>query len=192
MVKVSKGNTKIGDIMNFSLPAGITCNPDAPCFKKGCYANKGTFKFSNVQNRYRENLDSYLENPAQAEKDLLNQLPAFGYFRLHVSGDFINEEYLEMWVSIAKKIPGLKILAFTKKYDLINQRIASKGRLPSNLKIVFSSWPGLEVDNWYNLPTADVQLKNELKPGYKCPGKCNSCFYCWNMVCNQKVVFDFH
>lgn len=192
MVKISQGNTKLGSIPNFSLPAGITCNPNAPCAKKGCYALKGTFKFSTVQNRYRENYYSYITNPKQAENDLLRQLPGYGYFRLHVSGDFIDEKYLEMWISIANKLPGLKILAFTKKYDLINQRIASYGKLPVNLKIVLSEWMGLKMENWYNLPVATVQFKGELKPGFECPGDCSTCKYCWNMVGQQSVVFKLH
>lgn len=55
---VSNTNSKLGgQILSINMPAGITCRPDAPCYK-GCYAKHGHWMYNNVQNRCRKTLNT--------------------------------------------------------------------------------------------------------------------------------------
>ena len=63
-VSISKGNSKMGAIPSVSLPACITCNPNAPCFKL-CYAAKISRLYSSVKNAYDRNLDILNSDPAR-------------------------------------------------------------------------------------------------------------------------------
>lgn len=196
MIKVTLGNRKLGSIFAINLPALVTCRADAPC-RKLCYAKKGHFLYPNVKNLYEENLNAYVTDPKQAELDIISQLPTEGTCRWHASGDIINREYLEMMVRIAKVRKNVKFMCFTKKYELINQYIADGNTFPKNLKMLFSGWYGLEMDNPYNFPTAYIELKKEhddriKKNAIPCTGKCFQCFKCWNVRKGQQVLFQQH
>lgn len=201
MFKVSKGNSKLGIIYNMNVPVGITCAPDAPCQKEGCYAKKGNYTFSNVKQCYSENLQSYYNNPEQAEQDILLQLPHVEseyftlYARWHSSGDIVDMRYLHMMISIAEKRPYMKFLAFTKKYDLVNEYLQQYGDLPENLNIIYSHWRGYPMNNEYSKrPVAVVkELKDEgYIPNFECNGHCDLCFRCWNMQPGEVVQFKKH
>ena len=56
-VSISKGNSKMGRIASVSLPAGITCNPSAPCYK-ACYARRLAARRQNVRDAYERKLGS--------------------------------------------------------------------------------------------------------------------------------------
>lgn len=190
------GNSKLGGICGINLPAIITCPSNVPC-RKGCYANKGHFVFKSVKQCYAENLNTFLTNPQQAEKDILSQLPLIGYSRLHASGDFVDEEYFKMIIRIAKKAKHVKFMAFSKRYDMINNYIAQGNKIPSNLKIIFSGWyGGWTFDNPYNLSVAYVynpKENNEIPKNAKiCKGKCQQCFICWNLKKGESVRFEKH
>lgn len=194
--KVTNSNSKLGSICAINLPAIKTCREDAPC-KKLCYANKGNFVYKNVKKCYEDNLNAFLKDKEQTKKDIIEQLPIIGFCRIHASGDFVNMEYLEMLVEIAKEVKGVNFMAFTKKYELVNEFIANGNKIPSNFKILFSGWHGLEMNNPYNLPTAFVRLNNVVdnrikKTAIECSGKCDKCFACWNVKKKQQVVFHQH
>ena len=57
-VCISKGNSKMGAIPSVSLPAGITCNPDAPCYK-ACYARRLAARRRQAGESYERNLRVY-------------------------------------------------------------------------------------------------------------------------------------
>jgi hypothetical protein len=53
--------------------------------------------------------------------------------RIHDSGDFYNNEYIEKWVNIAMLNPNVNFYAYTKSIPLF------KGRnLPKNMDVIFS------------------------------------------------------
>lgn len=199
MFKVNCGNSKLGkNVMVINLPAGITCKGDAPCNKKGvCYAQKGTFNYPNVKNCYAENLRVFLESPENAENDILQQMPYMGFCRIHASGDFVNKEYLEMIIRICNKLPNVKFMAYTKKYELINQFIIDGGEIPSNLTIIFSLWDGYNCINPFSFPVSAVILKaGNIDPlplnGFMCDGLCSKCYKCWTLQKGDCVLFDEH
>lgn len=203
MVKISTSNSKMGyQIPSVSLAPEFSCRPDAPC-AKGCYAKKGHFLYKNVQDARMHNYNEYKANAAQYFNDIVSflndSLISYKYFRRHVSGDIVDAEYLTGMIQVAKKCKQVKFLCFTKKFDLVNEFIAAGGKIPSNLKIVFSAWHrAFKVDNPNNFPVAYVFFsKPELNPdidplAIPCTGDCAKCLACWSLKKKQSVVFTQH
>jgi hypothetical protein len=110
------------------------------------------------------------------------------FFRWHVSGDILNQRYLNNMVSIARNYPEIKFLTFTKMHQL---RYTD---LPDNLTIVFSAWPGMPVPS--GLPIAWLQDGTETRVpdnALHCPGNCENCGMCWNLDrIGRDVVFNKH
>ena len=138
-LSVSAGNTKMGVIPSVSLPPVTTCRADAPC-KKECYACKLCRLRSTVRNAYERNLDLYRQNPDQYFLELSAYMTISSFFRMHVSGDIPDPEYFTRLVKAARKNKRCSILIFTKQYEIVNDYITGGGRIPNNLKIIFSDW----------------------------------------------------
>lgn len=195
---VSNTNTKLGaSILSINLPAGITCRADAPCRKSGCYAMKGHWLYQNVKNSLQENLDAYVNNPSLYFDSIASQTALARFVRWHSSGDIVDAKYFEGMCKVARKNKATHYLCFTKKFEIINDFIASGKKIPKNLSVVFSAWSNWIPDNPYDLPTTYVYGKNfnnELIPkdSIPCVGKCESCQSCWTLKKGQSVFFKKH
>lgn len=195
-VKISKGNTKTGAVPSVSTLPEFTCNKQATCFKKGCYA-KNLCRYTNVLKAYTYNAMLWFHNPQQFERSIIGQIPIIGMFRWHISGDIVSKEYFEMMCRIAVQFPNTSFMAFTKKFDIVNTWISENGKLPVNLNIVFSHWKNESFPNIHNLPSAYVRYKNsdnEHLPEkiFECPSNCAKCGICWNLQEGEAVVFNQH
>ena len=201
-VKISRSNSKLGIIPSVNLPPVTTCRAGAPCIKE-CYALKGRFRFSGVKENMVYNYELYRRNPAeyfQGVKEAINNgFVSYSYFRWHAAGDIVDKQYLEGMIQIARELPQTSFLAFTKKYELVNEYLDDGGIVPENLHIVFSAWgDSWHVDNPYEFPIAFVRFKTETEnrgipeSAVKCSGNCTSCLQCWNVKCGESVVFDKH
>lgn len=201
-VKISKTNSKLGVIPSVNLPPVISCRDNCPC-AKDCYATKGRFRFQNVKSSMQNNYINYFENPTQYFNDICtainNGMISYSYFRWHASGDIIDEQYFEGMVGVAERLPNTSFLAFTKKFEIVNDYISRKGELPTNLHIVFSAWgSSFQIDNRYSLPTAHVRFPDEKEnaaipsSATECLGNCQDCLQCWNIKNGQSVVFNRH
>lgn len=198
-ISVSNGNMKMGQIPSISLPAVKTCAKGVPCAKK-CYALRMEKRYKNTHNAYERNLRIFEENPQVFEIQATAAAMLQRYFRWHVSGDILNTEYLLMMIRIAKNCPNTEFLAFTKKYDIVNEYIENNGVLPKNLKIIFSVWQDFDYKNPYNLPTAHVFYKDGTTTAtentYVCGGNCTECLCrgvgCWQLKNGESIAFYEH
>lgn len=195
---VSNTNTKLGaSILSINLPAGITCRADAPCRKSGCYAMKGHWLYQNVKNSLQENLDAYMNNPSLYFDSIASQTALARFVRWHSSGDIVDAKYFEGMCKVARKNKATHYLCFTKKFEIINDFLASGKKIPRNLSVVFSAWSDWIPDNPYNLPTAYVYGKNFNndmipKDSIPCVGRCESCQACWTLKKMMSVYFCKH
>ena len=202
-IKISTSVSKLGNqIPTISLLPACSCRKDAPCAKL-CYGKKGHFAYNSHQqlqlhnyNCYKENGDDYFN---QIIKYLDGRLVLYKFFRWHTVGDIVDANYLEGMIRVAKTCKQVKFLCFTKKFDLVNDYLRNNGKIPNNLKIVFSAWHnGFVVDNPFNLPVAYVYFKKEsLNPkipslAIPCSGKCYECLACWGLKKGQSVYFNQH
>lgn len=203
---LTNGNTKLGKgIPAINMPQGVTCNPKAPCFK-GCYATRGHFVYKAVKECYNNNYQAYLTNPKQFFKDVANQTKLFSFVRVHASGDCPDVNYLKGLVWVAKQNPQTTYLMFTKQYKIVNDYMNHAHKIPSNLRIVFSTWLTWVPENPYNFPTTWVRFpetgktkelfktSNGLIPknAFQCTGYCPDCLKCWKVERGESVVFKKH
>jgi len=167
----------MGSIPNISLSPEITCGAEMPCFNDGCYARA-------IVNRNRIPALQWAENAVLAREDpdlffeyvrSYLQMLKSTHFRWHVGGDIPSQKYLNGIRTIAREFPKIRFLCFTKKHSLDFRR------LPTNLSIVLSMWPG-----WGNprkkMPRAWVQDGTETRipdTAMHCSGNCQDCKICW-------------
>lgn len=201
-ISMGNRNSKTGiACLNLAFPTCV-CRDDAPC-KEKCYANKGCQQMASVQAAYYRNLRLYNDDANLFFEQMYYKVKFSGLpkVRLFDSGDFPNYEFLEKLVDLCKKTPQVKYMAFTKKYELVNEYIDKNGDLPQNLNIILSAWDKLwDVPNPHNLGVAyvdfsDKRLNAEFpKNAFMCPGRestCSACGACWNKKL-KAVVFKQH
>lgn len=196
-VSISKGNSKMGAIPSVSLPACITCNPNAPCFKL-CYAAKITRLYKTVKTAYENNLNILKENSALYWDQVKQAAQMARYFRYHVSGDIPDLNYFNNMVVLARELPHTSFLAFTKQYNIVNEYLNAGGVIPSNLKVIFSNWGVWKCDNPRGLPECEIILKgSEPAPDWKiCGGNCTECacrgIGCWELKNGETIAIYQH
>lgn len=196
-VSISPGNSKLGAIPSVSLPACITCNPSAPCFKL-CYAAKISRLYKNTAAAYDRNLNILKEDPARYWLSVKAAALTARYFRYHVSGDIPNAEYFNNMVILARELPNTNFLVFTKQYNIVNEYINGGGEIPRNLKMIFSNWGAWKCENPYNLPVCEIILRgNDPAPDWKiCGGNCTACacagIGCWELKNGETIAIYQH
>lgn len=201
-ISMSNRNSKTGvACLNIAFPV-CSCREDAPC-KETCYACKGIQKMANVQAAYYRNFRIYNDDPDNFFEQVYCKVKFSGLpkVRWFDSGDIPDYEFLERMVELCKKTPDTKHMAFTKRYELVNEYIDKNGNLPDNLNIIFSAWDKIwEVPNPHGLGVAYVDFKEKRlnpeipKNAFVCPGRestCSACGVCWNKKV-KVVVFHQH
>lgn len=195
---ITTTNSKLGGrIAQVNMAYGITCRPDAPCFKQ-CYCNHGNMAFNSVRNSHQKRYEMYKENPKAFFGQIDNELKfvSYKYFRWHSAGDIPDMQYLDLMCKLARKHKETHFLCFTKKYELVNEYLDTH-RKPSNLVICLSNWGEWRAENPHNLPTSWVDFgETEGIPefAYECTGNCGECSgtHCWHMKNGDSTVFHKH
>ena len=196
-VSISNGNIKMGAIPSVSLPACVTCNPCAPCFKK-CYAVRMARRYKTVTAAYNRNLEILNNDPSAYWVQVKAAASMTRFFRFHVSGDIPNGEYFNYMVQAAAELPNTTFLAFTKQYQIVNTYLDNGGTIPANLIIIFSNWGAWKCENPHNLPVCEVILKGDAPAdGWKiCGGNCTACACrgvgCWELKKGDTIAIYEH
>ena len=121
MLKISFGNKKLPkDTLIFNLPARITCPGRTSFCEDKCYALKAERMYKQVLPARKSNFDaSRLPSfVPDMQALLLKQSRRFNRVRVHESGDFYNQRYLDSWFLIAKTFPEKTFYAYTKSIHL--------------------------------------------------------------------------
>ena len=190
-IKISSGNTKLGSIPNLNLPPVKTCREGVPC-AKDCYAMKAWRQYPNVRSAWQSNLDLYKNDPhtffGRLHKYLRIHRPYV--FRVHSAGDIPDEKYWDYLRRVMPMYPETTFLIFTKRYDY------DFIGLPSNVSVVLSIWPGLELPDNTDLPWAWLKDDSRMPADAyysMCPGSCDDCRVCWDKLSsNVHVCFRRH
>ena len=202
-MNISLTNKKLGKFVpSVNLPPIITCRENVPC-AKGCYATKGNYNYDNVKKPRFENLNEFNQNPTKYFQEIIDFLNngdvIYKFFRWHDSGDIVNEIYLEGMIKVAKACKQTKFLAFTKKFELINEYLNKGNKIPNNLQIMFSAWDKeFKIENPYNFPVYYVYFKNKEKnpiipkSASTCSGSCKECKTCWFAKAKQAIKCNQH
>ena len=115
------------------------------------------------------------------------------HFRWHVGGDIPDSTYLDLMINLAEKRPLTRFLAFSKRYEWL---LASP-RLPQNLRIIVSAWPGLELPEFisrrYPVAWLDDGTDERIPAdAHRCIGCCSHCYSCWSFKAGSHIVFRKH
>lgn len=147
--KVMKMEARYGKVVSFGLPAyqsrdGFKVCPGAGACAAICYARQGQYSRGSVQETREHNLSFIRERGFRsfvraAIRDL-KRIDA-KLVRVHDSGDFYSQAYLNAWYRIARALPGVRFYAYTKSLHL--DIYANK---PENFSVI-QSFGGLHDEN---------------------------------------------
>ena len=115
-------------VWNWSLPAwagrladGRTYNtcPSAGICAQACYARHGTYTWPVVRAKHQANLMYVLDDLAGWRAAMAAELGAAkfcgAWIRIHDSGDFFSDAYLQAWLDICRARPDTNFYAYTKE-----------------------------------------------------------------------------
>lgn len=181
-IHISQGNNKLGSIMNISLPPVVTC-PNCKGCSKFCYAIRSYNRFPDTSNGWNENYILFLTNPIRYFNEISKAVKTQRFFRWHVSGDIVNDIYFAGMIKVAIENPKCEFLAFTKAYGIVNTAIDNGAVIPSNLHLLFSAAPGVDMPNPHNIPECHINFEDPTQNTYKgtadfeyyCTGNCTEC-----------------
>ena len=137
-IHISGGNTKLGSIMNISLPPVVTC-PNCSSCAKYCYAIRSYNRFTDTAMGWNENYVLFLTDPNRYFNEISYAVKTQRFFRWHVSGDIVNGSYLAGMIRVAIENPKVEFLAFTKAYQIVNSAIAASTSTPISAYRSFAS-----------------------------------------------------
>ena len=111
---IQKGNSKLVDMYMFNIPANKeVCGREC----KGCYAIKEQNRYPSVtparESRYQATFQP--DFVSRIVKELNAVKTPFKYFRIHASGEFYSQLYIDNWYKIASKLPNITFYAYTKR-----------------------------------------------------------------------------
>ena len=188
--RLKKGNSKLHNVWIYDLPAIKTCLNCSTC-KDTCYAMKAQRQYPNVINWRNEN---YKIAKNGLVKSLSTQLDKISLkdnqvVRLHSSGDFFNQAYINKWYKLIIKYPTNKFYAYTKVNEILD--FSDLVKLP-NFNLI-SSFIGKHLNYGNNEHIEHLKAKYN---AFICPAtqgkdiKCNlDCKYC---ITGNKPVFKIH
>jgi hypothetical protein len=117
-------------IYNWTLPAlganlddgrSVLVCPQAGACAAFCYARNGTYLFPKVKAAHARNLKLVLDDLDKFKGDMIHEaayrVKPGGWIRIHDSGDFFSDEYLEAWMDIARIVPGVTFYCYTKEVE---------------------------------------------------------------------------
>ena len=106
----------------WNLPSGITCPGKTTWCNKNCYAKKAEKLYPQVLPFRNNNLKLAKSNKfyetIKAEIQCLVDNKKINTIRVHESGDFFNQDYLDVWFLLAYDFPQLTFYAYTKSWML--------------------------------------------------------------------------
>ena len=140
-LKWSFGNEKLQktDTVSFNIPAFRSADGFHTCPKAGacetlCYARQGRYMMPNVAKPREFNLEKARGDLGEFTKLVCDDLSRIrnGIVRVHDSGDFFSQPYMDAWFDIASRFPEKKFYAYTKSLHL------DRSRKPDNFQIIQS------------------------------------------------------
>jgi len=189
---LSKGNIRM-KIPTFSLPAIKTCKNSNELCRKYCYARKSEKRFKTVVESRKRNLKEskrlgFARKMIKEIKGIKNQ-----YIRIHESGDFYSQWYLNKWFKICRENPNKVFLVYTQMSNL------NWKKKPDNLIVYWTSWgnstpDGLRAfvidDGRGIVKPYDIPMNAKIcKKGEK-GLTCDKCLYCFKG--KGDVIFKLH
>lgn len=183
MKLIQRGNSKLPGMYMFNI---ITSHEVCNRTCKGCYSLKEQVRFPSVakarQTRYEATLQPDFHTKVIAELSKLRKPPK--HFRLHASGEFYNQPYVNSWYKIASAHPSITFYAYTKRLrDFDFSKLKS---LPNVVIIDSFHYGGLNYGPLSRAPSNAVICPQGEDKSITCGV---SCQLCMNKSIEQTGVF---
>lgn len=121
ILKWSDNNRKLKKTgtVSFSLPAIKACPMAGQCAAI-CYATQGTYVYPNVKAARQKNFNMAQFERPYFEQALIHDLHLIKQtsIRIHDSGDFFDQAYLDTWFRVMAQFPHKQFYAYTKSLHL--------------------------------------------------------------------------
>ena len=112
---------------------------DGPHTQFRCFSASQEVQYTNVYNSRKHNYDILKAHKDDANMmyfRLYESIPSnAGIIRIHVAGDFFNENYLKAWIRLANKYTGILFYAYTKS---LRYWVNNRDEIPDNLVLTAS------------------------------------------------------
>ena len=189
-------------VSSFGLPARTTCpgavfRPGSVC--AACYADdRGRYRFPTVKNAHSHRLTWTMRMLAAGRfaPTLIDHISRLSepYFRIHDSGDFFSNAYVEAWITIARALPLVRFWAPTHSWaiqgrrrrdgDALLEALRRLAALPNvtvrpSARLVGDRPPVIPGLNAGSAVTTDPSAANCPK-SLRTPSNCGPCRRCWD------------
>lgn len=195
-VMLGEGNSKVGEVLNFSLPSIETCPGASSWCLKHCYG----YRFEKLRPSCRKAYERNLALAADTDRfvqTMIGVLPRIApCFRIHVSGDFFSRKYVDAWTEICRAFPQIRFWSYTRSW-VVPKLLSPLRSLKSldNVHLFASTDPtmplppaGWRVAFIERDPRADGMLCSEQTDRKE---SCLACGYCFNQG-SGNVIFRVH
>jgi hypothetical protein len=184
------GNGKLHKMFVFDLPAVKTCLNCKDC-KATCYAMQAQIQYPNTRVFRETNLHLFLNNREILSNLIKMQLSRARttVVRLHGSGEFFSQDYIEFWADIISQFPEIRFYVYTKVeqiLDFSNINSLNNFNLISSFIDCNLNYGSLTycqmLQNKYNAFICPCGINNDIQCGIDCK-------YC---ITNKNVCFLIH
>lgn len=163
---IARGNQKIHGALVWSLPSGKTCPGASKLCTVICYAKQSEIQYYKAvpQSRWH---NLALTKRADFSELMIEALKRRRYraMRIHESGDFYSQVYLNKWVAIIKALPDWMFWAYTKSFRLDFTEAMELPNLVLRYSVDVTTKRYPDVD----MPLAHLSL-NPPHGAFECPG----------------------
>jgi hypothetical protein len=116
VIKLSTGNSKLGRIHNWSLPAVKSCPGASELCKSLCYATRYRFRNEFIVQIYRRNFRASRRPDFATRMAMAIEQANVRILRIHASGDFFSAKYVRAWIRISDYFPDVVFYAYTRSW----------------------------------------------------------------------------
>lgn len=181
MTLIQKGNAKLNNTYMFNLPAiKEVCGRECP----RCYAIAEQIRYPSAlkvrQFRWIASARSNFCDKIHYELAQLKERPK--YFRIHASGEFYSQDYINSWVKIAEANPFIIFYSYTKRlrhFDFSKFKALKNTVLIDSLHFDKLNY-GSEDEAPKNAPICPVS--KDIRCGIECT-------YCMTKVAEEKGIW---
>jgi Gene product 88 len=161
---ISAYRCRLGSVL--AQKEGTTCSK--------CYARKGRYSFSKVQERLEQRYQALFDPLWTPAMIFLIRYYCHEYFRWFSSGDLQGENHLRNIVTVAEHTPDVRHWLPTRETEIVR----AVGEFPENLVVRLSA---TKIDGkpprWPT--TSTVVTEGETCPASHQGGSCGNCRACW-------------
>lgn len=177
------------------------------CFG-GCYNNYDLNQYANKGVSDLRSLLAFITSKEELFISLYNKIRVYNIFRINSNGEIHNKELLDFYIRLAEKCKKTTFYTYTKSYQLFEQFLKDKNKLPKNFILNISIFGNKEkvdkselINKTFNKfitldkEKFDEMVKNkEIKKSRICKGDCMECDLCQKTLpkSNNKIYCCKH